>query len=66
MMNLFVLQDGRLSPVAVAGRAGMDGVAPVWVDLADPGEQERAWVASAYGLAAPRTDATEGEASARY
>jgi magnesium transporter len=42
-------------------------VAPVWVDLTDPTEDERAWVKSIYGVILPGEDEVKDiEASARY
>ena len=36
MINVFVLQNGRLNQVPIESRADLENVDPVWVDLTDP------------------------------
>ena len=67
MINVFVLQNGRLNQAAIASRHDLDNVAPVWVDLTDPSEEERTWVKAKYGVTLPGEDEVQDiEASARY
>ena len=67
MINVFVLQNGRLNQVNIETRGDLEKVAPVWVDLTDPNDDERAWVKSIYGVTLPDEDEVKDiEASARY
>jgi magnesium transporter len=67
MINVFVLQNGRLNQVPIATREDLENVAPVWVDLTDPTDDERAWVKAIYGVILPGEDeVSDIEASARY
>lgn len=67
MINVFVLQNGRLNQVPIASRADLENVKPVWVDLTDPDDDERAWVKTIYGVSLPGEDeVSDIEASARY
>src|SRR3569623_530574 len=67
MINVFVLQNGRLNQVNIESRNDLENVAPIWVDLTSPSEEERACVKSIYGVALPDEDEVKDiEASARY
>lgn len=67
MINVFVLQNGRLNQVNIETRADLANTMPVWVDLRDPNEEERSWVKSIYGVTLPDEDEVKDiEASARY
>jgi len=67
MINVFVLQNGRLNQATIASRQDLESVAPVWVDLTDPDEEERTWVKAKYGVILPGEDEVQDiEASARY
>ena len=67
MINVFVLQNGRLNQVNIDSRSDLENIAPVWVDLTDPSEEERGWVKSIYGVTLPDEDEfSDIEASARY
>ncbi|HZW13500.1 MAG TPA: CorA family divalent cation transporter, partial [Noviherbaspirillum sp.] len=67
MINVFVLQNGRLNQVNIESKNDLEMVAPVWVDLTDPNEDERAWVKSIYGVTLPDEDEVQDiEASSRY
>ncbi|WP_137174847.1 magnesium/cobalt transporter CorA [Massilia sp. HP4] len=67
MINVFVLQNGRLNQATIASRQDLENVVPVWVDLTDPDEEERTWVKSKYGVTLPGEDEVQDiEASARY
>lgn len=67
MINVFVLQNGRLSQVNINSRDDLVQAAPVWVDLTDPNDDERSWVRSIYGVTLPGEDEVKDiEASARY
>jgi magnesium transporter len=67
MINVFVLQNGRLNQVNIDSRSDLETIAPVWVDLTEPTDEERAWVKSIYGVTLPDEDEfSDIEASARY
>ncbi len=67
MINVFVLQNGRLSQVNIDSRNDLEKVVPVWVDLTDPNDEERDWVKGIYGVTLPGEDEVKDiEASARY
>ena len=67
MINVFVLQNGRLSQIPIESRADLVNVTPVWVDLTDPSDEERDWVSSIFGVMLPDEDEVKDiEASARY
>ena len=67
MINVFVLQNGRLSQVNIDTRADLERAQPIWVDLTDPSDEERDWVRSIYGVTLPdEDDVKDIEASARY
>ncbi|MBS0308211.1 MAG: magnesium/cobalt transporter CorA [Proteobacteria bacterium] len=67
MINVFVLQNGRLNQVNIDSRADLEKVSPIWVDLTDPNDDERAWVRSIYGVTLPGEDEVKDiEASARH
>ena len=67
MINVFVLQNGRLSQVNIETREDLARTSPIWVDLTDPSDQERDWVRSIYGVTLPDEDEVKDiEASARY
>ncbi|MFL9879203.1 magnesium/cobalt transporter CorA [Herbaspirillum rhizosphaerae] len=67
MINVFVLQNGRLNQVNIDSRSDLENIVPVWVDLTEPTDDERAWVKSIYGVTLPDEDEfSDIEASARY
>ncbi|KFI06283.1 magnesium/cobalt transporter CorA [Massilia sp. BSC265] len=67
MINVFVLQNGRLNQVSVDSREDLENVTPVWVDLNEPTEEERILVKTTYGVTLPGEDEVQDiEASARY
>jgi len=67
MLNVFTLVNGRLYQVEIDAPEDMASLAPVWVDLEAPTEQEKAWVEQRFGLRTPDTEAGEDlEESARY
>ncbi|CAM8642295.1 CorA Mg2+ and Co2+ transporters [Oxalobacteraceae bacterium] len=67
MINVFVLQNGRLSQVNIDTREDLERATPIWVDLTDPSDEERDWVRSIYGVTLPDEDEVKDiEASARY
>jgi magnesium transporter len=67
MINVFVLQGGRLSQVNIETRTDLERATPIWVDLTDPTDEERDWVRSIYGVTLPDEDEVKDiEASARY
>jgi magnesium transporter len=67
MINVFILQNGRLNQVPIDSKADLENVAPVWVDLTEPTEEERLWVKNIFGVTMPDEDEVKDiEASARY
>ena len=67
MINVFVLQNGRLNQVPIDSREDLENVEPVWVDLTDPTDDERSWVKTIHGVILPGEDEVKDiEASARY
>jgi magnesium transporter len=68
MINLFVLQNGRLSQEQVEDRNELlQHANPIWIDVVDPDEEELLWIKEAYGVLLPELDDLgDLEASARY
>ena len=67
MINLFVLQKGRLAQEQVDDRNELLLHKPIWIDVVDPDDEELAWIKEAYGVALPELeDLGDLEASARY
>ena len=68
MINLFVLQNGRLSQEQVEDRNELlQYTNPIWIDVVDPEEEELLWIKEAFGVLLPELDDLgDLEASARY
>jgi magnesium transporter len=68
MINLFVLQNGRLSQEQVEDRNELlQHANPIWIDVVDPEEEELVWIKEAFGVLLPELDDLgDLEASARY
>ena len=68
MINLFVLQNGRLSQEQVEDRNELlKHINPIWIDVIDPEEEELLWIKEAFGVLLPELDDLgDLEASARY
>ncbi|WP_454723039.1 MULTISPECIES: magnesium/cobalt transporter CorA [Cupriavidus] len=67
MINLFVLQKGRLAQEQVDDRNELLQHKPIWIDVISPDDEELAWIKEAYGVALPELeDLGDLEASARY
>lgn len=67
MINLFVLQKGRLAQEQVDDRNELLQHKPIWIDVVSPDDEELAWIKEAYGVALPELeDLGDLEASARY
>jgi magnesium transporter len=68
MINLFVLQNGRLSQEQVEDRNELLQYSnPIWIDVVDPEEEELLWIKEAFGVLLPELDDLgDLEASARY
>ena len=68
MINLFVLQNGRLSQEQVEDRNELlKHVNPIWIDVIDPEEEELIWIKEAFGVLLPELDDLgDLESSARY
>ncbi len=64
MLNIFTLDQGRLvkmPPQEIGSRQ------PIWVDVIDPGEDERAWINQSFALTLPQPEHLRDiEASARF
>ena len=67
MINLFVLQNGRLSQEQVEDRNELLQYSnPIWIDVVDPEEEELLWIKEAFGVLLPELDDLgDLEASAR-
>ena len=67
MINAFDLQQGRLRQIPIDSAEDLAVCRPVWVDLAESTEEERAWAESAFGVVLPETeDLGDIESSARF
>ena len=67
MINAFDLQQGRLRQIPIESAADLARCSPVWVDLAESTEEERAWAESAFAVVLPETeDLGDIESSARF
>jgi magnesium transporter len=68
MINLFVLQNGRLSQEQVEDRNELLQYSnPIWIDVVNPEEEELIWIKEAFGVLLPELDDLgDLEASARY
>ncbi len=68
MINLFVLQKGRLAQEQVDDRQELlKHHNPIWIDVVDPEEEELQWIKDAFGVSLPELeDLGDLEASARY
>ncbi|CAN1504820.1 CorA Mg2+ and Co2+ transporters [Burkholderiaceae bacterium] len=68
MINLFVLQNGRLSQEQVEDRNELlQHINPIWIDVVDPEEEELIWIKEAFDVLLPELDDLgDLEASARY
>jgi magnesium transporter len=67
MINVFVLQNGRLNQIPIDSREDLARLTPVWLDLTDPSDEERDWVSGIFGVRLPDEDEVKDiEASARY
>ncbi len=68
MINLFVLQNGRLSQEQVEDRNELLQYSnPIWIDVVDSEEEELLWIKETFGVLLPELDDLgDLEASARY
>ncbi len=67
-VTVFVLADGRLTPVPLAeGAVPGDGAKPIWIDLLNASPEQRSRIGGRFGLALRDPgDATELEVSTRF
>jgi magnesium transporter len=67
MLNVFTLANGRLFQEEIDAATELTHVAPVWVDLEAPSEEEKGWISARFGLTIPG-DAVDDdiEESARF
>jgi magnesium transporter len=67
MLNVFTLASGRLFQEEIESAAALAGVQPIWVDLDQPTEEEKGWIAERFGLTIPSDAVDEDlEESARF
>lgn len=67
MINLFILQKGRLAQIQADTRATLEAHQPIWVDVIDPDEEELSWIKQSLNVVLPeREELGDLEASARY
>ena len=67
MLNVFTLVSGRLFQEEIESPAALAGVQPIWVDLDQPTEEEKGWIAERFGLTIPSDAVDEDlEESARF
>ncbi len=53
MLNVFALASGRLVQQEIDRPESLAEVQPVWVDLEAPSTEQKAWIASRFGLSIP-------------
>lgn len=67
MLSAFVLTDGKLMQVRVDAEEDLTRKETIWIDLADPTEEERELVQSVFRLELPEDEELQNlQASARY
>lgn len=67
MLNIFTLVNGRLFQEEIESLRELEQYQPIWVDLEEATEEEKAWVQDCYKLTIPVDAITEDiEESARY
>ncbi|WP_447603267.1 magnesium/cobalt transporter CorA [Nitrospira sp. Nam80] len=67
MLSAFVLTDGRLMQVRADAEEDLTRKETIWIDLADPTEEERELVQSVFRLELPEDEELQNlQASARY
>ena len=67
MLNVFTLANGRLFQEEIESAEALEHVLPVWVDMEAPTAEEKAWIASRYGLTIPDNIVDDDlEESARF
>ncbi|MCS6765802.1 MAG: magnesium/cobalt transporter CorA [Candidatus Protistobacter heckmanni] len=67
MINLFVLQKGRLAQEQVDARDELLEHKPIWIDVISPDDEELRWIKETLGVALPELEELgDLEASARY
>ena len=67
MLNVFTLAGGRLIQAEIDSLDELTPLQPIWVDMDDPTEEEKGWIAVRFGLVLP-TDIIDDdlEESARF
>jgi magnesium transporter len=64
MINIFTLDHGRLVNIKTSE---IDTRKPIWVDISDPSDDERAWVTETFSITLPHPEHLRDiEASARF
>lgn len=56
MINLFVVQKGRLAQEQVEERSELLLHKPIWIDVIDPDDEELAWIKETYGVVLPELE----------
>jgi magnesium transporter len=66
-MHAFELRGGRLQQIPIDNRKNLDDIRPVWIDLINATNAERAYVGTHFGLELPDPgDITDLEVSTRF
>ena len=66
-VNAFELVNGRLRQVAIESPEDLENLQPIWIDLINPTDEERAYIGQRYGLDLPEPDdSTDLEVSSRF
>ena len=67
MLNIFTLTNGRLVQEEIGSLEELARFTPIWVDLEDPSEHEKRWIAQHFELEIPQDAVDEDiEESARF
>ena len=66
-INVYDLFDDRLRNIPISARKDLENAKPIWVDLINPSQAERAFVGAHFGVELPEpVEATDLEVSARF
>lgn len=67
MLNVFTLAQGRMHQEEIEHQAELELISPIWVDLDDPTDEEKSWIAHKYGIRLPHNfEDDDLEESARF
>ena len=66
-IRVFDLYEGRLRQIPIETRDDLARAKPIWVDLVNPEDEQRAWASEIFGVELPDpSELTELETSARF